>query len=365
MSTSSNSPTPVRSARDLPGEAGQWFQFSSPATRACAAVGGDGRFAGGEDLASLFEADGFVLEPDEAKGYVIATCCRSFPSVMGPDMRGIYGGFHPATLAGQHHRMRHTQLSLEHKMKSYGTHRRDRIMGCVIGTAYPEAPEGGWNLESLTLDDAPEMAVLMTVFKAAEGVPKMLGEHLGGSNPWSVSAEVYCRYAVIGVYDPGDRSIVTLMEALDAHPKGILRDKDNRLLLATGKSGQQLAWAWGGTGEGEIRLPGIAMTGNPGEPVAQVRRMLACGSGEGDDGARAFMVAEPDGGIAIGDEIEWQRYSIHDPASGHVEEILFGGKFNYGAHPWEATEENPVLVVRRADGRTVPQRIGRVKKVEK
>ena len=143
---------------------------------------------GVEFAAGAVTCGGVTLEPDQSKAYCVFDICYAWP------VRTAYGAaYHPATLANSHRSMLHQVFNKAHAMKAYDTSpnqdqiHRDHILGSIVGVEYATAPLGGWKIDS---KGDPHLRVAAVIHKQAEGVPKLLGEHLGGRHKYAVSQEV-------------------------------------------------------------------------------------------------------------------------------------------------------------------------------
>ena len=137
--------------------------------------------------AAAIDIAGVSLAPDDTKAYLEFTIAHTWPAVT------VYGtALHPGTVANSYSSMLHQVLNKGHLMKAYDVSKdrneipRDHILGSIVAVEYPPAPLGGWRIGGA----APHIRAAAVVHKAAEGVPKILGEHLAGRHRWTVSMEV-------------------------------------------------------------------------------------------------------------------------------------------------------------------------------
>jgi hypothetical protein len=129
------------------------------------------------------------LMPDESKAYAEFQISHPWPAVTA------YGTtMHPGTVANSWRSMLHQVFNLSHQMRAYDTSQerdqipRDKILGAIVAAEFPNAAPGGiWRLQK---DQMPGIRAAAVIHKYAEGVPKILGEHLGGRHRWTVSMEV-------------------------------------------------------------------------------------------------------------------------------------------------------------------------------
>ena len=61
------------------------------------------------------------------------------------------------------------------------------ILGAIVGVEFAAPPMGGWKIDA---KGGPHLRVAAVIHKQAEGVPKLLGEHLSGRHKYAVSQEV-------------------------------------------------------------------------------------------------------------------------------------------------------------------------------
>ena len=112
------------------------------------------------------------LKADPWKGYVEFELCHALPSIAGPVQEGNYIGYTADTLAMSHGSLEHQQMNLRHLLKSYApnTISRDRIIGCVVATAFPRKPTGGWpKVSAAGGGKTPAVRGVAAIFKLSRG----------------------------------------------------------------------------------------------------------------------------------------------------------------------------------------------------
>ena len=163
------------------------------------------------------------VKPDNFKAYLEYEICTSLPNIIGPEMHGRVIGYHPQVLANSYRSLLHQQNNLGHSMKVYGA-TRDRIVGTVVGVAFPDSSEP-WAVPA-SVAEAPKMRVLAVVHKAAEGVEKLLGKHLASREKMSVSIESTGPAKELAVFDPADGSFVNVREiGYNQRDRNVERDR--------------------------------------------------------------------------------------------------------------------------------------------
>jgi hypothetical protein len=182
-----------------------------------------------------------MYRPDDWNAFVTYKVNHSLPVVAGPLASGNYTAYHPLTIQRSYKSLLWKQNNMNHKLRSLDASNRqpDSICGCVIGVQFPP---GNWNAIPATPEEAPAMTVVATVFKQAQGVSKMIGEHLSSKRKWSVSLETVFDIMEAAIWLPKSRRIVPMEQvAEDAEMlKGITR-----------RPGGFLFGRVGGTPEGE------------------------------------------------------------------------------------------------------------------
>ena len=233
--------------------------------------------AAGAEAASPFAGRGYA--PDEHKAYMQFRIGRSFPNVAGPAMSGNYSGMTPTVLERNHGSLVDQQINLEHRIRAYDPQSipRDRIIGAVVGTSFPKAPGyQGWAGAAMpaTPEEAPEITALAVVWKLAEGVRQFLGDHLSGKKPRSVSIEMRSEWEHLGIYVPSSGEIHMLLDAPDELLAAVTENPKGGLKLGKTKSGEQLAWAYGGR-DGIVKFHGTGVVERAADRRARIEFIRA------------------------------------------------------------------------------------------
>lgn len=276
--------------------------------------------------------------PDNYKAYVEYEICTSLPNIIGPEMHGRVIGYHPQVLANSYRSLLHQQNNIGHSMKVYGA-TRDRIVGTVVGVAFPEMTEAWVMPESLAT--APKIKVLAVVHKAAEGVEKLLGKHLTSREKMSVSIESTCLTRDYSVFDPSDESFINLLSAPEKFGKDIMWFDKKRGLQIKKFEGRQLVLCPGGE-SGVVEFMGVGFTPTPAEKIAQITDIRAQ-IGDGMMMVAAMAALEWD----AGDEVCWSPIIAGlDAGRGTVLEVIHEGEvWSHGRH-LKATAIHPLLRVK-------------------
>ena len=174
--------------------------------------------------ASPFAGLGF--KADAWKAYVTFDICQSLPALAGPVQSGNWVGYFADTLAASHGSLLHQQFNLRHAVKAYNgpvkagqapAIARDRIVGCVVATSFPKAPRSWMNAQNP--DGATGcITACAVIFQLAEGVPKLLGDHLTSRQKQSVSIECITGLDNIGIWQASTRTLAPI----DAPPDAFL-----------------------------------------------------------------------------------------------------------------------------------------------
>jgi hypothetical protein len=138
----------------------------------------------------VIEIAGMKKTPNQTRGYLEFFLAHAFPVVTA-----YRTGLHAGTVANSWESMCDQNFNYGHRIAQYhkgtedeGRIRDDAIIGCVVGVEFAKTPEGGWKLGSI--EEAPGMRCVASLFKQAQRVDRILGEHMSGRQKWTVSMEV-------------------------------------------------------------------------------------------------------------------------------------------------------------------------------
>jgi hypothetical protein len=297
-----------------------------------------------------------MFQPDEHSAFVEFDICHSLPVIAGPAYHTRnYTCWHPASLCKSHRGLLYKQTNLHHMIKSYDPEEipRDRIIGAVVMTSYPQMPEGGWVIPE-NKEDAIPIRACAAIFKQAEGALEMLNDHKSGRQKWSVSIEMAGKSVdQMGIYFPGQRKIVPLIEV----PDDVMMEavsKDDCGCLCVGKHrGEQLALCYGGTG-GEIIFRGVGFTPTPAEKEARIRGV------ELSTEKPVYEVEEKPGGImamcASSANVALGTAAIPMVYKGaRLVQVWTAGKPRLQDHVWslDASPSNPVVEILLSTGKPI------------
>ncbi len=295
------------------------------------------------------------LKPDDYKAYIRFRIATSFPAVIGPEMHGRYFGFHPQVLVNSYRSLLHQQTNLGHMLKVYGAY-RDRIMGGVVGVAVANLQRSQQQTIAASVDAAQYLDVVAVIYKAAEGVKDLLGNHTSSRQKQSVSIEVGTTMADMSIYDPRDRSIRTMEEAMALYPKLMSVHKERGLQI--GKvDGVQFALAAGGC-NGSVPFRGVGYTPSPAEvATAKIIDLKASCADDLCFAAMALPEWEP------GTPVTWKAVDSRDAAHGTVAEVILHGSITRHGMTKTATTADPLLDIKvRGKALRVLRHAGSVRK---
>lgn len=290
--------------------------------------------------------------PDLFKAYITFDICHSFPQILGPTSTGGFLGYHPAVLEANHRSLLHQWMNLRHKTKANDVagKERDRIVGCIVSTWFPPAPPLGWKIPE-TKEQAPCIKACAVLFKLAEGMNRVLGDHQTSRQPWSVSIEVDATIDQLGLYLPSTREIWPLSLAPDDLLEAVSVDRRSGNLVVGQARGEQLAFAYGNT-SGQIFFRGVGMTPNPAEKTARITSIMA------EDGSRLYGIAAEgiEEALLIEKQCRWGAYA------GRIREVKKEGTLIHPTQGWHlaASEEDPALKIYLADGTLVMKRFSEI-----
>lgn len=294
------------------------------------------------------------LVPDASKAYVTFRCCRALPNIIGPEMNGRTFGFHPQVLANSYRSLVHQHTNFHHKMRSYQTASRDHVNGCVLAVAMRTSPARRFEIGEF--EDAPDLLVMGVMFKAASGVPKMLGEHQASRQEWAVSCEAAYQWGEAGVYDPRERAVKLLDELAGTDLEAAVRisPQNGEIKLRRLPDGTDLALAIGGREEA-CHFRGIAYTPAPAEKYARIEQINAQ-----DQDYALVAASEPEWYPGL--ELRWNAYSPGGWGRGVVAAVHYEGAFVHRGYRFRASAPNPVLHVKLPSGSLIYRHASTVRK---
>lgn len=290
-----------------------------------------------------------AVAPDVYSAYVRFSICKSLPNVMGPESAsGAVFGVHPAVVARSFETLRYKQMNRGHQLKALGKP-ADNIVGCVLGCAYPEEPEGGWTIPE-SVGAAPSISGLGVLFKQAQGVDKLLGEHQSGKHTWSVSMEMTYYYDEVGIYDPVTRLAYDRADIPKMLWNYLAEDEKGKLLVRKNARQVPLVLIPGGV-SGNIWFSGVGYTKSPAERTASVDHIAA----ESREGMMVCEVAEAPRWLP-GMEAHWPPM-IGGYGRGRVAAVHLEGVPSLHGERMTATPEDPVLEIVLPDLRRIIRRV--------
>lgn len=318
----------------------------------CVDMGGA---AASAEVSSPFAALGY--KPDPWKMYVEFDICHSLPVKIGPVESFNYIGYFPDTLAASHASLLHQQFNLGHKLKAYspkqvsGASRpevaRDRIIGCIVATAFPNAPAQGWISPKNPQGGTACIRALAVVFKLAEGVAQVMGAHLTSRQKQSVSIECITNLGNIGVLIPSKMEVCPLLEPTDGVLSAMTEPATDGLLPHIGKlNGEQLVVVYGMGAPVSFR--GVGMTPQPAEKPAKIVSVSA----EQGGGQLMAIAAEEVSGAVVGQSVRFTSGRVGKIEALHTKTTRLPG----ASWSMPATAEDPVLEIVMPDKKRVLRR---------
>ena len=122
--------------------------------------------------------------PDPSLAYIEFNIATAWPAGIT-----IYGwGIHPNVLARSYASMFRKLLDYDHRREANDPKLDDRFLGHVVAVSFPSTPPNGisWRV---TDKPAPYIKGVAAIDKKAQGLRRILGEHLTGRHPWTVSLD--------------------------------------------------------------------------------------------------------------------------------------------------------------------------------
>jgi hypothetical protein len=295
--------------------------------------------------ASPFGELGFA--PDKWKGYMEFDLCHSLPAILGPVSEGFFCAYTPQTLAASHASLLHQQINLNHLLKAYsgdagsGEIAKDRIVGCVVATYFPDAPEGGWPVDmSGDPNAAPSIRALAVIFKLADGVNRVVGDHQTSRKKQSVSIEAITSYDNLGVLLPS-RGVEGIQPLLSISDQSIL-DALSIDPLKLGKvNGEQAVFVYGIGKPVEFR--GVGITPRPAEAEAKIISFNANKEPKKIDGGTLVSMAAN----MVDQEMIGRTIRFGTGRMGTIRKVTTEGKARLSGCTWgiAASAEDPVLEI--------------------
>lgn len=294
------------------------------------------------------------VTPDQWTAYATVHFGKSLPMVVGPEsITGSVFGIHPAVLSRSFNTIIHKQVNLGHTLVALGK-KEDRICGCVLQCAFPEEPSGGWVVPA-TVEEAPQITAFSALFKQARGVPKMLGDHLGGKVKMSVSMEFTYYLDEMGLYDPVSNMTYDRKDIPTSLSGYWFEDEKGRLMLKKSSRKPSLVVALGGV-SGRVWFSGYGYTDRPAESTAGIDSIAAARHNEGLM-VCGSMLELPE--FVPGMKVRWPGGEF---GHGAVRTVYLDGKHTRFQKTLTATMENPVLDIALPDGRRIIRRASSVSK---
>lgn len=294
------------------------------------------------------------LEPDAHRAYFTFDVHHSTPVIAGPLVSGNYTTYHPAVLARSAGSLLHQQVNLRHQIKAYDPEkiRRDRIVGAIVGVHYP--PHAAMTMPK-TKEEAVPITAVATIFKQAEGVGKMLGDHLTSKQEQSISGEVAFQIPEIAVYLPSDGTFTPFPDLTAEMLKGIKRTNGGIFAGKMGgrPNGEQMIVAPGGT-EHDVGFQGMGLTPNPAEREAQITRVQAERRADGT----MTLCAEARDLALFARGVTWMAM---DRTFALVKKVHSDGPVRLGHDVRTASREDPILHCVTYNGVQVLRRMSSVK----
>lgn len=284
---------------------------------------------------ALLQQSGY--QPDDWKAYIQFKANFSLPNIAGPLQSGNYTGYHPKVIANSYGSFLHQQVNIGHLVKSYAPKQisQDRIVGCIVGVQFPA---NNWDKIPDTKQAAPCVTFTAAIFKQAQGVSKILGNHLTSREVQAVSIEVVFSIAEAGIYIPSEKRLVAVADADEELWAAVTRDKNGVIKFGKYK-GEQIVVCPGGI-NGRYAAQGVGLTPTPAERIAEIVDVKASRM-ELADGMLA-LCAEHASMAMFQKGVKWRTPSGVTVAK--VLEVHTSGEVKVGLDRRTATPENPLLV---------------------
>jgi hypothetical protein len=149
-------------------------------------------FTSGSEIAlfsdNTIEFKGRKFTPDFTKGYVQFSMSHAFP------VRTVYKtALHPAVIATSYASLENQNVNREHQIRSYfkkpgeNTSVMDHIIGSVVAVDFTP---GASLLVNKDTSKVPSISAVAALFKQADGMQRIIGEHQASRHKYTVSMEV-------------------------------------------------------------------------------------------------------------------------------------------------------------------------------
>jgi hypothetical protein len=297
--------------------------------------------------------------PDRWKGYMEFDICHSLPAVLGPVMEGFYCAYTPSSLAMSHASLLHQQVNLGHLLKTYGKEEgrevsKDRIVGCVVATFFPDEPEGGWQVDmSSSPNAAPCIRACAVIFKLADGVNRVVGDHQTSREKQSVSIEAITTYDNLGVLLPS-RGVDSIQPLLSMTDPDLIEAFQPDPFKLNKINGEQPVFMYG-IGR-PVDLRGVGITPRPAEAEAKIVSFNAAKNKRKIEGGTLIAMAASQ----VDQELSGRAIKFNSGRSGLIREVHTEGKPRVGGLSMPASADEPVLEIELPDKARVLRRLSDV-----
>ena len=213
--------------------------------------------------------NGKTYEPDVTKGFMTCTFSHTWPVVT------FYGEcLAPMTVGRSSASVLYQPVNREHRMRVHDPEHRipDEVIGCVIDCACGIGRDGRL---PQTVEAAPGIDAVASIFKQAHNVDKLIGQHQSGRQTFVVSMEVMYNSEESGF-------LYKAIEGTDpdsdfAHTPDAWRRAG--LVYVPVTAAREVYWVMGGP-DGQVHYGGLGIVRYGAEPSARIVQMLAHASPE-------------------------------------------------------------------------------------
>jgi hypothetical protein len=223
-----------------------------------------------------------TFTPNDTLGYFEFDFAFGFPVY-----NAYQTGLHPQVIALSYPTIEDQYLNYEHRMEAnMGPKVDDRIIGHVVAASFPQMPAcGKWSITSE--DKTPFVSGVASFYKKAQGLKRVLGEHITGRHTWSVSMEVdwimetsgFAVERVTGEFKATTPADFTAQgweyvphDQAPPELRAVFSDKKNRVVAQY--KGRRVVVLMGGL-ENPVHFAGLALVRYGAEPPARINRLIA------------------------------------------------------------------------------------------